>query len=194
MRRDPRSLIRRQSNARIATHPVERTDLERELERLHAQSWGWALACTRRDADLANEALQSAYVRILSGRAERTGGSSLRTWVFGVIRLVALEELRRQRREIDRRGPDDSVIGAIDPTPGPDVIAERAERAAALTTALATLSNRQREVLHLVFYHGMTIEEAATVMQVSLGSARTHYKRGKLALAAAISYLREDVT
>jgi RNA polymerase sigma-70 factor (ECF subfamily) len=172
---------------------VNRHDLERELERLHAESWGWALSCVGRDADLAKEALQTAYVRILSGGAVRGGGSSMRTWLFGVIRLTALEELRRNRRAIARVANDDGTIDAIDPAPGPDVVAERAERAAALATALATLSERQREVMQLVFYHGLTIEEAATVMQVSLGSARTHYKRAKLALATAIAYLREDV-
>ena len=170
---------------------MERFELERELERLHGESWGWALVCVGRDRDLAEEVLQTAYLRMLSGIATSSGRSSVRTWAFGVIRMTALEELRKRRRVSERLDGTDAGIDAADPTPGPDVLTERAERASALSAALAKLSERQREVLQLVFYHGMTIEEAAQVMHISLGSARTHYKRGKASLAMEIAHLRE---
>lgn len=172
---------------------MNRPELERELERLHAESWGWALACVGRDRELAQEVLQAAYERILSGAATYDRRATLRTWAFGVIRLTALEELRRQRRLSARSSGEIGLPEAIDPGPGPDLITERAERAAALTSALAALSARQREVLQLVFYHGMTIEEAASIMKVSLGSARTHYDRGKKALAVQLAHVSEDV-
>ena len=51
--------------------------------------------------------------------------------------------------------------------------------AESLACALARLSARQREVLHLVFYEGVSIAEAAEVLQIGVGSARQHYERGK---------------
>jgi RNA polymerase sigma-70 factor (ECF subfamily) len=159
---------------------MERSELERELERLHEENWGWALACCGRARELAEEALQSAYLRILSGRARFDGRSSLKTWVFGVIRRTAQDEARLWSA---RHAGADEAAEVADPAPGADTTVERLDENAALVRALAGLSPRQREVLQLVFYHGMTIEEAAGVMHVSLGSARTHYERGKKALA-----------
>jgi RNA polymerase sigma factor (sigma-70 family) len=52
-----------------------------------------------------------------------------------------------------------------------------------LQRALMLLSVRQREVLHLVFYSELTVEESAQALQISVGSARTHYQRGKERLA-----------
>lgn len=165
---------------------MDKTELERELERLHAECWGWALACTGRDRALAEDALQTAYLRVLSGQGQFEGRSRFKSWLFGVIRLTAMEELRRANRW-RASGSEVDVSGAIDPSPGADVTTEQAERNAALVAAMSELSSRQREVLQLVFYHGMTIEEAAGVMGVSVGSARTHYDRGKKALAGQIN-------
>jgi RNA polymerase sigma factor (sigma-70 family) len=65
------------------------------------------------------------------------------------------------------------------------------ERGARVRRALGTLPARQREVLDLVFFHEMTVEQAAEVMEVSTGTARTHYHRGKLRLLELLG--SEDV-
>ena len=162
---------------------MERTELERELAGLHEESWGCALACCARDEELAEEALQAAYLRILSGRARFDGRSSLKTWVFGVVRRTAMEEARRRWSWRARTSDAEEGTQVADPTPGADAAAERSERSAALVAALAGISPRQREVLQLVFYNDLTIEDAAAIMGTSIGSARTHYERGKQALA-----------
>ena len=45
---------------------------------------------------------------------------------------------------------------------------------------------RADDVLQLVFYHDLTIAEAAGVLHIALGTARRHYERGKGALRQAL--------
>lgn len=153
-------------------------ELEAQLAQLHEDSFGWALSCCDwNDAD-AEDVLQTTYLKVVSGRARFGGRSAFRTWLFGVIRQTAREQRRRTRSHHDRA----ERLGR-EPTEGavvrPDEVTERAERARTLRRALAELPERQREVLHLVFYQDLTIREASDVLEVSLGTARVHYERGK---------------
>ena len=166
---------------------MERGDLERELQSLHEPSYGWALACCARDRDEASDVLQDVYFKMLSGRVRWDGRSTLKTFVFGVIRLTAMER-RRWRffrgRVVSGAEPDD--------VPAPSAPLVDRQTAEALARALAKLSERQREVLHLVFYEGLSIAEASLVMKVSLGTARVHYERGKAEMLVMLH--KEGVT
>lgn len=157
-------------------HRKDGLPLERCLEELHAESFGWALACCNRERDDAEEVLQIAYLKVLDGRAVWDGRSSLKTWLFAVIRRTALERFRWKRTR-------DRVMALFRPMVeaeiAVDIRIERDETAARLVRALAHLAARQREVLTLVFYHDMTIAEAARTLGISVGSARAHYARGK---------------
>jgi RNA polymerase sigma-70 factor (ECF subfamily) len=165
-------------------------ELEVWLERLHEESFGWALSCCSGDHAGAEDVLQNAYVRVISGRAVYGRRSLFRTWLFGVIRRVALEENRRVRIERARtvvlEHPAAQTI--IDEHPRPDEF----ESAGVLHSALRQLPHRQREVLHLVFYQDMSIAEAAEVMEIGVGSARTHYERGKARLRSLLEVTRDD--
>ncbi len=143
------------------------------------------MSCCGRDRDLASDVLQEVYWKVLSGKARFDGRSSLRTWLFGVIRFTALEQRRvlslrwlRSRPQEDAKDADDTA--AEGPSPS-ESVADR-QRAARLEAALAKLPARQREVLHLVFYEGLSLAEAAAIMTVSLGTASQHYDRGKARL------------
>lgn len=155
-------------------------DLGRELATLHAKSFSWALACCGRSEAQAADVLQQAYWKVLEGRARFDGRSALKTWFFGVIRLTALEHERSVLRWLGRSsGPANEDEVAAPSSAKPDERAARKQAAARMTLALASLAPRQREVLHLVFYEELTIQEAAIIMGVSLGTARQHYDRGK---------------
>lgn len=174
---------------------MDDVELKRELERAHADCFGWAMACCRRDRDDAEEVLQTVYLTVLDGRARYDGRSSFRTWLFGVIRLTAASERRKAwlRGLLLERGSGKREAGILAPDsfPAPDAEVELESRRQSLGHSLAQLAARQREVLQLVFYHDLTVDEAATVMGVSVGSARTHYARGKARLAALLGNSRE---
>jgi RNA polymerase sigma-70 factor, ECF subfamily len=160
-------------------------DLEQQIAALHPASFAWALACTRWNAAEAEEALQSAYLAILEGRARFDGRSAFKTWLFAVVRNIAARG--RRRRWVEERMPWRWVsTGREEQHPGPlDALASE-ERGRQVRRALAQLAIRQREVLDLVFFHGLTVDEAATVMGVAPGTARLHYHRGKLRLLALL--------
>lgn len=169
-------------------------ELEVWLEQLHSESFGWALSLSAGDAGRAEEVLQNAYLRIVSGRAVFGQRSSFRTWLFGVIRMVALEEQRRTRREEQRTVWLDEANAPelADEQAGRGETPEDVEAVRELGAALEHLPERQRQVLHLVFYQDMSIAEAAAVMEISVGSARTHYERGKARLRTLLGERPRD--
>jgi len=163
--------------------------LELELERLHPMALGWAIACCGGDRHAAEDAMQATYLKILDGRARFEGRATFRTWLFAVVRRTAAEQ---RRRAALRRLLPLAVLGATpDGRPDPASALASSEATSRLVAALSGLSPRQREVLHLVFYQDLTIGGAADVMGVSLGTARTHYERGKAALRKLLEEDRE---
>jgi len=154
-------------------------ELKRELERLHSASFGWALSCCRRDHSDAEEVLQTVYLKIFEGKAVFRGESSLKTWLFAVIRKTAVTEYRRNLLRRLRLTTDTTEVENRGAFETPTTSFERSEVQAHFQSALKALPKRQREALHLVFYEDLSLREAADVMGVSIGSARQHYERGK---------------
>ncbi len=151
---------------------MEPTDLEDRLAQEHEAAFGWALHCCRGHHEEALDVLQSVYLAVLEGRARFGGRSSFRTWLFSVIRRTAWK-----RRWLNLRFLQSVVDGSRGEAacqPAAERRLYRHELRARIRSLLNRLSTRQREVLHLVFYQDLTIEQAAEVLGISVGSARTH--------------------
>jgi RNA polymerase sigma factor (sigma-70 family) len=160
-------------------------ELKAELETLHSASFGWAMSCCRRDRAEAEEVLQMVYLKILEGKACFRGESSLKTWLFAVIRKTAIGEHRKNLLRL-RWSDGSEQTTQVSQTDAPGLAFEKSETQALFQTALKTLPRRQREALHLVFYQDLTLGEAADVMGISIGSARQHYERGKKRLRESL--------
>jgi RNA polymerase sigma-70 factor (ECF subfamily) len=174
----------------VLPRETEAADLEEELERLHPASFSWALACCGRSREDAEDVLQTSYLKVLEGRARFDGRSSFKTFLFGVIRKTGAERRRRRLLHV-RKLSDWARRRPSGPPPvDPEDSASRAEDVSRLRRALTRLARRQREVLELVFGQELTLDQAARVLGISVGSARSHYDRAKKRLGRTLEAQR----
>lgn len=131
--------------------------------------------------------LQEAYLCVLDGRARFHGRSCAKTWLFAVIRRIAVG--RRRQRWLRSLALGRWLDGQPEPppAPSPEAALDSCETVRALRQAVTALPERQRQVVHLVFYQDLSLEETAHVLGISVGSARTHYHRGKQGLRKRLS-------
>ena len=144
------------------------------LESIHDQVFGWALSRCQHDRMMAEDLVQQAYVQLLSGKARFDGASSLKTFVFSVVQNLAGSRFRRlttRLRFVQMHANDPSFAAPEEP-----------RETAHVWDAVMALPGRQRDIIELVFCRELTVDEAATVMGVSAGTARVHYDRAKKAL------------
>ena len=131
------------------------------------------------DRSAAEDVTALAFERALRKRKSydsRRG--SERSWLFGIARNAALDELRRRRRAAALVSEPAAV------TPAPEEELEQTLRRAAVRTALAALPPRDHELIALKFHAGLDNAEIADVLGVSVSNAGTRLHR-------ALTKLRE---
>jgi RNA polymerase sigma-70 factor (ECF subfamily) len=167
------------------------SELQSNLEKYQRESFGWAMSCCRRDPLEAENVLQTVYLKILQGKARFDGKSAFKTWLFSVIRKTEADVRRRKfwlgLRLLEYSKSDEPS----NRQENPDDAIYRSEVQIIFRRSLAIMSKRQRDVLQLVFYHDLSLSEAAEIMGVSIGSARTHYERGKNRLRKLMNEVRD---
>lgn len=122
--------------------------------------------------DLAQEAFIAAYykLRLYSSRYRFS------TWLFKVATNKCLSWLKTSRREV---ALGDELVATIASThPGPDRSAEYSE----LHDAVSRLGDRQRAVVSLYYWQGMSYQEIAMILSVPTASVRVWMFRAKEAL------------
>ena len=137
--------------------------------------------------------MQQTYVEVISGRARFAGESSLKTFLFGVAQNLTRAHFRKAAGRA-RLAERNAVMARPELTNAIEPAIERDPRQFdQLWQAVRELSDRQRDVIELVFCNDLTIEDAARIMQVSLGTARQHYSRAKDALAKKLEDFRDEL-
>jgi RNA polymerase sigma factor (sigma-70 family) len=157
---------------------MNRNQLENFLRDHHREAFLWARQCCGFDGEMAKDVIQQVYLKVLEGRARLKHEDNTKTWLFAIIRFTAIDELRKKGRWEQLE-------------PGTEIIWEESEPAPDnYESMIRRLPKMQQEVLLMVFYHDMTLEEAAKVLSLHIGTVRTHYDRGKKRLKEWIEKIR----
>jgi RNA polymerase sigma-70 factor (ECF subfamily) len=134
----------------------------------------------------AEDVVQEVFVRLWERHRERLPLRDPKAYLFRAVRNTAYNRLDSARA---RRRDADAEIAAVTESAGPPPDAALAfkQTQADLETALQSLSNRQAEVYRLSRHHGLTYEQIAAVLGVSIKTIETHMGRALAALRAALA-------
>ena len=157
---------------------MNQSQLETLLRQHHREAYLWARQCCGFDGELAKDVIQMVFLKILEEKAKLREDGNPKTWLFSIIRFTAIDELRKA-------GKWSSIENE------PEMVFEESESEETNYEVLVRrLPKMQQEVLLMVFYHDMTLEQTAEVLQLHIGTVRTHYDRGKKKLKEWIEKAR----
>lgn len=130
-----------------------------------------------RDRAAADDLVQDTVVRALAALPQFQPGTSLKAWLFTILRNLFYEQARRRRREAVALGAQ--LPGGEAAHPGQTHHAEVQD----LQRMLWRLPPSQREALVLVGAQELTHEEAAAICGVPVGTMKARVSRARCGLA-----------
>ena len=134
-----------------------------EIEAHSGMLYRVAWSILRNDDD-CKDAMQEAALKAWEKRNTLRETSYFRTWITKILINACYDTQRKRRRIVSLDSIPEIPISAPDP---------------ALAMALATLPEKLRLPLVLVFSEGMTYAEAAETLRLPLATVRGRIHRGK---------------
>lgn len=135
------------------------------------------------DRDLARDAVQETWLRVIKSARHFAGASSVKTWVYRILINRALDMRQDQKRFRIPPLTDD----AMSPVPAPDLAAHHLENGQLLRHAVDTLTPDQRLILLLSYHDGLSHAAAAEVLDIPLGTLKSRLHAALTQLRARLS-------
>lgn len=138
------------------------------------------------DVALLEDTLQEALLAVWTGRDRLHRVEKPHTYLLSSFRYILFNKLRRSQRvrhltETDSGEPDFGMEQLLIRQDIESGVRQRLEQ------ALQTLTARQREAIFLRFYEGLSYEEVAEVMGISVKAAYKLMSRALLQLKGTLS-------
>jgi RNA polymerase sigma factor (sigma-70 family) len=158
-------------------------NIKLQLEYHHKECYGWALHCCNQDKEMAYDVAQTSYLKILERQNTFSGKSAFKTWAFAIIRNTAFDALLKRKKETFLFQSSENCLPDTGYDAGVENEFDKKLAKTFFSEALSQLSDRQKQIMQLVFYHDLSLNQSAEVLHLSAGSVRKYYDRAKKSLA-----------
>lgn len=164
-------------------------DAVRDLYALHGQRlYAYALRLTN-DPATAEDVTQQTLVT--AWRTARTfrGEGRLIAWLLGIVHHTAMKALRGSTHYLDEVAEET----VSEDQPSPEEQAQVRDERRWVRQGLQSLSSEHRAVLELVFYQGLSLNEAADVLKCPIGTVKSRLSYARNHLRGVLSRTEEDL-
>ncbi len=160
---------------RVGDADALRSIVERYQDRIFALIFGIV-----RDRHEVEDVAQEVFLKVFRRIHAFDGRSRFYTWLYRVAANSAKDHVKKRSRRPSVALDDNAGIPSMLRSPAEN--AERSELRLAVRAAINTLPGRYREVLTLREIEGLTYNEIAAILRVSMGTveSRLHRARARL--------------
>ena len=180
----PDDLLELPDRELLAAHCAGDPDAFGELFRRHRDRM-WAVALrTTRDPEMAADAVQEAFISVFRRADSFRGEAAVTTWLHRIVVNACLDRLRRIKPVVHLPDADLSVLA--DTHDHHHSVEVRLD----IRAALGQLPEGQRMALVLVDMHGLSVAEAASILDVAEGTVKSRCARGRAAMVPLLGLPR----
>jgi RNA polymerase sigma-70 factor (ECF subfamily) len=164
----------------LSAHCAGDPDAFGELFRRHRDRM-WAVALrTTRDPEMAADAVQEAFIAAFRRADSFRGEAAVTTWLHRIVVNSCLDRLRSIKPVLAL--PDSTLNVLADAHDHHHSVEVKLD----IHTALGQLPDGQRMALVLVDMHGLSVAEAANILNVAEGTIKSRCARGRAAMVALL--------
>jgi RNA polymerase sigma-70 factor, ECF subfamily len=156
-----------------------------DLYQLHGAAMTTLARSMMRRTDEAADVVEEALIRIRDAAPGFRGERGLKTWVMRIVANLCRDQLRRRRFHAGPPEAHDPIAEAglrVDPVQGWDDSIDTTRMLAALERAIAELPVDQRAAVLLRDRLGLSYEEVAEALGISVGATKSRLHRARLFL------------
>ena len=163
-------------------------DLERQFTEIVEQYSDLAYSVAfrmLRNASDAEDAVQEAYISAFKALPNFKGQSKLSTWLYRIVVNACLMKIRKDKsraKYLSEKSYDDAIV--YDWKNDPEEAAVNGELRNMLESGLELLSPDLRAAVVLRDIQGLSTEESAQVLDISVSSLKSRLHRARIALRA----------